>query len=221
MENHGWNWNLVKKESWKSPCEEFFFLVERWKSKNFERILDIGCGKGRHTLGFTQCGFKTVGVDISPSSIEMTKELLNDHEQTADVLMADFLNLPFPDKSFDCVFSYLTITHSDTKGVKKAFSEINRVLKNGGEIFVTLNSVKSNIFINKKNKMLDEHTFIKEDEGPEKGELHFYADDDITIELLNGFDIIWLRLANDIFHNSKRYGAWHYLALAKKEDVSG
>ena len=69
------------------------------------RLLDIGCGTGDHLVAFSKLGFAVVGMDISPRA----KELMPDF----DVRIVDLQGepLPFPEASFDCVFSKSVIEH--------------------------------------------------------------------------------------------------------------
>ena len=46
--------------------------------------------------------------------------------------------LPYADNSFDSVFACQVISHTDTVGTKKVISEIERVLKPGGEIYISM-----------------------------------------------------------------------------------
>ncbi len=41
-------------------------------------ILDLACGKGRHSIFLNKIGFKTMGVDLSPKSIAFAKKFNND-----------------------------------------------------------------------------------------------------------------------------------------------
>lgn len=97
--------------------------------------LDYGCGTGRSTRFLNQLGFSSVGVDISNDMLLKAQELdpngIYRHIQSGKI--------PYPDHSFDLVFScfvFLTVpTYSE---LKEIFSEIERVLKPGGTfVFVT------------------------------------------------------------------------------------
>jgi ubiquinone/menaquinone biosynthesis C-methylase UbiE len=217
MINKGWNWNLTNEDVWLRPSEESIVMLYRWSSQGFRQILDIGCGKGRHTLLFAKNDFDTFGMDVSESAIESTLKLLLENGLKCDVKKADMRNIPFEKETFDAVFSYLTITHTDTKGVENTLNEIFRVLKPNGEVFFNINSSESGSFKNKKYPMIDENTIIKTEAGPEDGEPHFYATEEILYKFLEPFDIIWMNHTNNIFHNGKKNGSWDYYVLAKKK----
>ena len=61
--------------------------------------------------------------------------------------------------------------------------EINRVLREDGECYLTLGSKSSPAFNNKDFPVVDENTKIRIEDGPENGIPHFYADYDLIQEL--------------------------------------
>lgn len=143
MINKGWDWSKAVDDVWLRPSEESIAMLYRWKMQGFKKVLDIGYGKGRHALLFAKHGFEVSAIDISASAIEETLQNLSENGVACHISRADMRDLPFGDGTYDAVFSYLTITHSDTAGVRRTFSEMHRVLKPGGEAFFTLNSSES------------------------------------------------------------------------------
>jgi SAM-dependent methyltransferase len=99
------------------------------------RILDIGCGSGRHTCA--AYGFKNVvavGADISHAELVTAKDRLKLHERLGQngggvwvLSMADVKNLPFKDDFFDLVICSEVLEHIAED--ERAASEIIRVLK--------------------------------------------------------------------------------------------
>jgi ubiquinone/menaquinone biosynthesis C-methylase UbiE len=218
MINKGWEWDKAKEDVWMRPSEESIFMAHIWKSQGFRKVLDIGCGKGRHSLLFAEFGFDVSGVDISDSAVERSTELIKEKGFDSNICKADFRELPFPTMSFDGVFSFLTLSHSDTSGVKQALKEIHRILKSDGEMFISINSSNSRTFTSRKYQMLDKNTLIKTKEGPEKGEPHFYADYDLMMELLEEFHIISMNHTQTIYHNETKAESWNYFVRARKNE---
>jgi len=121
--------SLVKKY-------EAELILDLLKPKPGEIILDAGCGTGVFTLDILSLGSKVIGIDISlPMLVQAGKKLKG---FPFPMVLADVLNLPFPENSFDKVVSMTTLEFiEDGKG---AVEELFRVTKKGGYIVVgTLN----------------------------------------------------------------------------------
>lgn len=101
-----------------------------------KRVLEIGFGPGYDTLKFMQAGAVYSGIDITPENVDRTKKHLGFFGYTPDIQQADAENLPFPDASFDVVYSNGVLHH--VPDMQKAFREARRVLKPGGKFIVLL-----------------------------------------------------------------------------------
>lgn len=99
-------------------------------------VLEIGFGPGFDALTFMSHNAIYSGIDITPENVERTKRHLGYFGFTPDVREADAESLPFADRSFDVVYSNGVLHH--TPSIEKAFSEIARVLRPGGEFYVIL-----------------------------------------------------------------------------------
>ncbi len=64
------------------------------------KVLDVGCGTGRHSIELTKRGYAVTGIDLSESQLERAREKARDNDLEIDFLNLDARNLPF-NKEFD------------------------------------------------------------------------------------------------------------------------
>ena len=108
------------------------------------KILDVGCGEGRHIFGAmdAQSGLNLFGVDMDIPSLEKSNEGL-DFFREMDFNLVKFLqgsiyNLPFQDNELDVVICSEVLEHLED--YNKAIQEIHRVLKPGGYFLASVPS---------------------------------------------------------------------------------
>ena len=219
VESKGWNWNVVEEDEkcvWKNPSIESYYLLNRWKSQNKEKFLDLGCGIGRHSILFGKNDFQVFCFDLSEDGVNKTKEWGKSLGLNFQCKIGDMLQLPYDDESMDCILCYNVISHSDTTGVKRIISEIKRVLKKDGECYLTLCS-KETWGFKQEWPMIDENTKLRMEEGPEYEVPHFYADYNLIKELFKDFKIIFVNhLENFYEKDNKTTSSYHYHLLIKK-----
>ncbi len=173
--------SLVKKY-------EAQLILDLLKPGQGEVILDGGCGTGIFTLDILSLGSKVIGLDVSlPMLIQAGKKLKGYPFQ---MVLADMLNLPFRENSFDKVVSVTALEFIED--VKGAVKELFRVTRRGGRIVVaTLNS-RSPWALRRKAQARERHTIFEKaifrspdelrslasSEGVMKTAVHFQKEDD-------------------------------------------
>jgi ubiquinone/menaquinone biosynthesis C-methylase UbiE len=110
-------------------------LARRWQQG---RLLNIGCAHGPDFLPFRE-GFELYGIDSSGEMLKLARRYAEKFNLTVDLTLADARQLPYPDESFNWVISIATYHHVKGEGERlKALKELKRVLKPGGEAFITV-----------------------------------------------------------------------------------
>ncbi len=120
-----------------------FIEAEIGRNKSL-KIIDIGCGTGRHAIELTKRGYHVTGVDLSENQIKRAKEKAKDAAVTIDFQIQDARNLPF-DGEFDLAimlceggFSLMETDEMNFEILKSA----TKALKSKGKfIFTTLNGL--------------------------------------------------------------------------------
>lgn len=108
------------------------------------KILDVGCGTGRHSIELTKRGYKVVGVDLSESQLKRAKEKSRMEGLTIEFIKQDARNLQF-ENEFDvaimlCEGSF-PLMETDEMNFDILKSITNSLNKNGKFIFTTLNGL--------------------------------------------------------------------------------
>lgn len=102
------------------------------------KLLNLGCGHGADFLPFKR-GFELYGVDFSSVMLEFARKYAAKFGFTAHLFQADVSRLPFSDNSFDWAISVATYHHLESEEARmRAFTELRRVLRTGGEAFITV-----------------------------------------------------------------------------------
>lgn len=122
------------------------------------KVLDLACGKGRHSIYLNQLGFNVLGVDLSENSIEEAKKNTNEtlHFQVHD------MREPFKEK-FDGIFNLFTsfgYFENETDNQKTLVSIKESLSEYGFAVidFMNVNQVIENLVEN-EIKIVDEIEF--------------------------------------------------------------
>jgi SAM-dependent methyltransferase len=120
----------------RDALEPFIGQYAEFESSRGKRVLEIGVGVGSDFIRFVRAGALATGVDLTEHSIELVRRRLELEGLTADLRQADAERLPFPDGSFDVVYSWGVLHH--TPDSDRAIAEAQRVVAPGGRLCVML-----------------------------------------------------------------------------------
>ena len=133
-----------------------------FKIKNGDRVLDCGCGDGRHTWEVCRLEDCLVcSLDISEIDLKKTKLITKYMDQAGEAkgwgeaMLGDVLSLPFKDACFDKIICSEVLEHleDDEQGIR----ELARVLKEKGSIVVTVPTYLTEIIYWKLDKDYHNH----------------------------------------------------------------
>jgi len=138
-------WKTFFDDNWKRlgfdsidperTAAETDFLEKALDLSKDEKVLDLACGVGRHSLVLARRGFKhVVGLDFTQAYIKEAIAKAEDEDLAVEFVHGDMKDLPFADESFDAVFNIYTSFgyFADERDNEKVVKEIARVLKPGG-----------------------------------------------------------------------------------------
>ncbi len=178
-------WNTEKIQRWLEPEPEMEALARRWRDRGFTRLLDRGCGPGRHAMYFARQGFAVTGMDRSEEALSYLRKWAAGENLPVTTVAGNFRETPFADGCFDCVIDYHASFHTDTAGYFQAVRELWRLLRPGGEAYLTLKSQNDARFHSAGPEAhTDRFTLIHPDGVP-----HFYAAREDLESLFRGFSL--------------------------------
>ena len=120
---------------WSRFRNELEALAHRWQKG---KLLNVGCAHGPDFLPFIR-GFNLYGVDFSVKMLKFARKYSEKFNFTANLAVADVRCLPYSDETFDWAISVATYHHVRGKEEREAaLNELRRVLKPGGEVFITV-----------------------------------------------------------------------------------
>lgn len=108
-----------------------------------ERVLDLGCGTGRHSLELVRQGFSVVGVEISRELVEIARKDAEEQGLEAEFVEADLRELNY-EEEFDIVLNLNdgAIGYFETDEENhRSFEVISRALKPGGQNLIQVPNV--------------------------------------------------------------------------------
>lgn len=130
--------DIFRTRSWgRYPSEPVVQALMRLYADRDDRgaieVLDLGCGPGANTWFLAREGFAVSGLDGSPTAIALNRQRLHAEGLRADLRVADFTHpLPYGDAGFDCVVDNVALCTTPASHMRRAISEVHRVLKPGG-----------------------------------------------------------------------------------------
>jgi SAM-dependent methyltransferase len=108
-----------------------------------ERVLDLGCGTGRHSLELVRQGFSVVGVEIGQELVEIARKDAAEQGLEAEFVQADLRELDYEDE-FDIVLNLNdgAVGYFETDEENhRTFEVISRALKSGGQNLIQVPNV--------------------------------------------------------------------------------
>ena len=216
MDSKSWN-ELWQDDTslllWSEPDTDVVDLLPRLQEEKVVRILDLGCGIGRHVVFFAKSGFEVCGIDAATAGIEHCRSWLEAEGLTAELGYSDIKGIGATDEVFDFVVSWNVIYHGTLAELKTALAEIHRVLRPGGLLYLTLNST-----LNKHcgvGTEVEPMTF----DNPKKwdGEhLHHFSDSTEVRSLFSNWTIESMKENEEIVSGRHFAESWHWMVLVRK-----
>ena len=99
---------------------------------NLKKIIDVGCGIGRHIKFCDEMGLDSYGTDLSSHAIEKAKSILkfnNPNYDISKIIQSNITKLPWKNNFFDYSISDSVLDSMPYKVAQNGIKEIHRILK--------------------------------------------------------------------------------------------
>lgn len=189
----------INREAWRSWYlgkegiidEDMPKLAKMFMKNNISKILDLGCGTGRHAIYFADNGFDVYAFDFSLYAIKRSKQRLKERNLSAHLTVSDMREkFPYGNYFFDAIIAIRVINHARIATIKHIVSEIHRTTRNGGYFDAQIPTMERRLKHEKlwlEEKQLEPGTWIPS-KGPEKGVPYHRFNREELCELLSLFD---------------------------------
>lgn len=187
------------------------------------RILDFGCGTGRHAILMAKNGYRVTAMDYVASCLDKLKLWADKEQLSIEILQNQALKLPSRDKSFDIIVAWGSVFLSRKEQVIELLKELNRVLELCGKIIIECRSQEDDAYQNMDRYIkdgictevapdcyLDIHNIVR-----------YYPSYDEIVDIfkVSGFNPVRMEKSEFTTNNRKKKNSWWHIYGEKVKDV--
>ncbi len=160
----------VSRDSWQRNIDEFRLIwpdtevvrflghTVRRGERSGVRVLDLGCGGGRHLACMAREGFDVYGVDYNTVPLEQARQAVAAEGQNPRLVLADVGDPPFADEQFDVVLAWGVLFHTTPDRAVTMLRHIRRMLKPDGRVMANWRSDQDDM--RSRGKRVDGGTYL-------------------------------------------------------------
>ncbi len=128
-------WAQKRAQAIYPPVTDIVKELMKFANPKNKKILETGAGTGRDGIKFARLGADVCLLDYSKNSLELARRYLNEEKNASvNLVLADALNTPFDEETFDIVFHQGLLEHFNDP--VPLIRENHRILKKGGLLIV-------------------------------------------------------------------------------------
>lgn len=126
---------FYQDKDYKSEVKQIDYLLKKY-GKDIRRIINFGCGTGKHDIEFAKIGYQCTGIDLSSLMIDIARENVKKENLDINFSVEDIRNFE-PKKQYDAVISLFHVMSYQNKNqdILKAFQAARKAI-NRGSIFL-------------------------------------------------------------------------------------
>jgi ubiquinone/menaquinone biosynthesis C-methylase UbiE len=174
-------WDKIYREQGEVQHEVLPTVIiasEIYKKHNCSKVMDLGCGTGRHTIYLANKGFHVYATDVSEKGLDITKsKVINLALENVEFKQHDMRDIPFESNFLDAILCVWTTGHGKLSDAISNVNEMYRVLKPNGIVVIDYISTEDAHY--GKGQLIEKDTFLNNMEGEESIPHHYSSREEI------------------------------------------
>ena len=196
------------------------FIASRRRIKDNARLLDFGCGAGRHSVAATKMGYRVTAMDCNSECIDMTfKRIKDNFGIEIPTMKNEYADVPSADKSFDYIVSWGTIFCNKKSACIEIMEEFNRVLDDGGEVFADWRTQDDYLY--GCGQEIEKDFFHLDESSGRPGFLYYFPSLETIKDIYSegGFEVTNVEKYEFTQLNMTRLNSWYHVTAKKIREV--
>jgi tellurite methyltransferase len=216
--NDSWNnyWKNPSNHSpWDQPDKAVINLLEKIDRSKINKVLDLGCGIGRHALLCAKAGFNVTAVDLSGEALAVLRKKAQEEGAKIKIVEGEYVSTLFPRNYFDLVIAFNVIYHGYRKDFETAVNTVQYWLKPGGLFFFTCATRRDGKF--GSGEKVAPNTF-KPLNSIHPGDVHYFSDETDLQFFLKGFNLKDKKIDEHTWDNNgvKQLSSYYQILAVKQ-----
>lgn len=204
--------NASNRPYWQRPDGRVLEFLRTLDRTEHPKVLDLGCGIGRHAIALAAAGFGVVAIDPSAEAIAETQSCAQRDALCLTTIVGDAFAESLRPASFDIVLSFNVIYHGLREDFRRAIDRVHELLRPGGLFYFTCPSRSDGKYGH--GPCLAPHTYACE-RSVTPGDVHYFADEADLMDLLKAYTVRSLHKDEGYWDNqgTQQFSStWHIIA---------
>ncbi len=183
------NPELAQQWAERPPTPEVTEMADHLERVGERRVLDIGCGVGRHVVYLAARGFDVTGLDNAPTALALCQENLARADLRATLTHMEMTALDFPEKSFGGAIATQVIHHAPVAVIEAILAQLTHLLLPRGYFVLVVPTPEHDDW--GKGEEVEPGTWVDPNhrEGPVP---HHFCTEEEVLRLLHAYEILSL-----------------------------
>jgi SAM-dependent methyltransferase len=198
------NWNRywgdeTNRSYWLEPDKAVIELLDKIERCKVKKVLDLGCGAGRHALLFAKAGFEVTAVDSSREALSVLRNQVQKEGLSMKIIEGNYSQDLFFSGTFDFVLAFNVLYHGYREDFREAVNLTHRWLKPGGLFFFTCPTRRDDKYGNGEEVAPNTYRPLN---SIHPGDIHYFSDETDISDLLRDFKQVSINIEEHYWDNN-------------------